>query len=81
MAKFTLWVPDELHQAVMEHLYDDANLSAILQEALRGKLRGVEGCRHDLVICTACSRSGTPGELLAAAQQRTQPAPAAQGST
>ena len=78
MAKINLWVPDELQRAMLEQLPDDFNLSALFQEALRDKLRGASACPHPLVSCVVCSRSGTPVELVEAAQQRAQQADAAQ---
>jgi hypothetical protein len=78
VAKVNLWVPDELQRAMLEQLPDDFNLSALFQEALQHKLRGSASCTHELVSCVVCSRSGTPAELVAAAQHRAQQALAAQ---
>lgn len=50
MPRVNVWVPDELHARVRQEL-PSVNVSAVLQEALAGKLR----CGHATLECATCA--------------------------
>ena len=60
MARMSVYVPDELDQAVREHL-PGVNRSELLQRALRALL----GCEHDAVVCADCGETVSIAETEA----------------
>jgi hypothetical protein len=50
VARLNVWVPDELHATFRARL-PEANVSRLLQEAMRGLL----DCRHEQLACRRCA--------------------------
>lgn len=50
MARFTVYLPDDLHRRAKEELPDELSWSSVLAEALEERL----GCSHETVVCRRC---------------------------